>query len=214
MQGRTAQQVVQDANAAIGANAVAAAQRLPSGETILTFYEKEGRAKWESDERLLRTFGPGATLRTKTFTVLAYRVPTTLSIDNQKEAIAKIYSQNPSLKDRVTITRVGRARKDAEKPTAPLYIGVVEPEQANYLIRQGLLWGSMLYNCEPYFKECRVTQCLQCWEYGHIAKHCTKAKRCGYCATTGHSSEECLRKEDNRAYRCSVCRNSRARHTA
>ena len=82
MQGRTAQQVVQDANAAIGANAVAAAQRLLSGETILTFHKKEGRAKWESDERLLRTFGPGATLCTKTFTVLAYRVPTTLSINN------------------------------------------------------------------------------------------------------------------------------------
>src|SRR5271169_5345697 len=154
MQGCTAQQVVQDANTAIGANAVVAAQRLLSGETILTFYKKEGRAKWESDERLLRTFGLEATLCTKTFTVLAYRVPTTLSINNQKEAIAKIYSQNPSLKDRVTITRVGRARKDVEKLTAPLYIGVVEPEQANYFIQQGLLWGSMLYNCKPYFKEC------------------------------------------------------------
>ena len=82
MQGCTAQQVVQDVNAAIGANAVAAAQRLLSGETILTFHEKEERVKWERDNRLLKTFGLGATLRTKTFTVLAHGVSTTFSIDN------------------------------------------------------------------------------------------------------------------------------------
>ena len=45
MQGRTAQEIVQEANAAIGTNAIAAARRLPSGDTILTFHERESRAK-------------------------------------------------------------------------------------------------------------------------------------------------------------------------
>jgi hypothetical protein len=41
--------MVKEANAAIGTNAIAAARRLPSGDTIPTFYERESKAKWEGN---------------------------------------------------------------------------------------------------------------------------------------------------------------------
>jgi hypothetical protein len=103
----------------------------------------------------------------------------TLNLGDQTRAIAEIYCQNPRLEGRVKIVRVGRAKKDAGKQFAPLYIGVTEPEQANHLIEQGLILGSVLHNCEPFFKEYRVTQCINCQGYGHIAKYCTKIAHCG-----------------------------------
>jgi hypothetical protein len=212
-QGRTAQEIVKEANAAIGTNAIAAARRLPSGDTILTFHERESKAKWEGNPKLLKVFGAEAKFRTKEWTVLAHGVQMeiTLYLDDQTRAIAEIYCQNPRLEGRVKIVRVGRAKKGAGKQFAPLYIGIAELEQAKYLIEQGLILGSVLHNCEPFFKECRVTQCINCQGYGHIARYSTKVAQCGFCATLGHCSKDCTKQEDRNAHKCALCK---ANHTA
>jgi hypothetical protein len=55
----------------------------------------------------------------------------------------------------VRVVRVGRAKEDAGKQYAPLYIEVAEPEQASHLIEQGVILGTVLH-CESFFEECRV----------------------------------------------------------
>jgi hypothetical protein len=83
-QGRIAQEIVKEANAAIGTDAIAAARRLPSGDTILTFHEKESKAKWEGNPKLLEVFGVEARFCTKEYIVLVYSVQmdATLNLDN------------------------------------------------------------------------------------------------------------------------------------
>jgi hypothetical protein len=102
--------------------------------------------------------------------------------------------------------RLGRTRKDAGRQFAPLYIGVIEPEQANHLIEQGLILGSVLHNCEPFFKECQVTQCIKRQRYGHIAKYCTNIMQCGFYAALGHHSKDCSKQEDTNAHKCAICK--------
>lgn len=138
------QEIVKEANAAIGTNAIVAARRLPSGDS---------KAKWEGNSKFLEVFGVEAKFRTKEYTVLTYRVQTIIfNTDDQTKAIAEIYYQNPRLEGRVKIVRVGRAKKDAGKQSAPLYIGVAEPEQANHRIEQGLIWEAYCTIASPFSK--------------------------------------------------------------
>lgn len=106
-------------------------------------------------------------------------VKTILNIYDQTKAIAEIYSQNSCLEGRVRVVRVGRAKKDAGKQYDPLHIGIAEPEQENHLVDQRLILGSILHNCEPFLKYCRVTQRIQYQRYRHIAKHCTNVLQYG-----------------------------------
>lgn len=111
--------------------------------------------------------------------------------------------------------RVGWSKKTikSHKKTGPLHIGVAEPEQANYLVDNGILYGSELHDCEVFYGDCQVTQCFQCQAYGHTAKHCRNTVRCGFCAAIGHKTGDCPKKEDSQAHRCAVCKGL-PKHTA
>ena len=206
---RSGQEIVRDINASIECEAAIAARRLQSGDTLLTFETEEARKKWGKSPKVTNVFGTDARVRTTEYTVLAHgiRVPT-VNPEDQQAAIKAIYAQNPRLRGKVTIVRVGWAHKTLKyhKKTGPLHIGLAEPEQANLLIDQGLLLGSELHDCEVFYGDCRVTQCFKCHSYGHTAKHCQNMARCGHCAAIGHKANECPKKDDGTARRCTVCK--------
>ena len=60
---------------------------------------------------------------------------------NQAEAINKIYKKNLQLKGIAEIIRVKWAKQTLTigKKVALLYLNIAEPEQANRLIKQGLI---------------------------------------------------------------------------
>jgi hypothetical protein len=92
------------------------------------------------------------------------------------------------------------------KTVAPLIIGYTEPEQANYLIDNGLYYEQRLLNIELFDGRCQITQCYKCYSYGHVAKHCNSVERYGFYVATGHKPSECSKKEDNTKYRCINCK--------
>lgn len=206
---RSGREIVRDVNEKIQCEAVVAARRLPSGDTLLTFEGEEAKRKWQGNIKVTEAFGADAKLRIREYTVIAHGVRVaSLDVKDQKAGIASIYTQNPALKGVVTVVRIGWSHKTIKqgKRTAPLFLGIAEPEQANLLIEQGLLLGAEFHDCEIFCGDCQVTQCFRCQSYGHTAKHCQNVVRCGHCAAAGHKSTDCTKKEDHTAHRCVVCK--------
>lgn len=211
---RSGAEIVRDINTNIQSESVVAARRLQSGDILVTFDQEEAKKKWEKDNKLLQAFGTNGKLRTREYTLIAHGVRVaTIDPSRQEKAIADIYLQNPSLQGKVEIVRIGWSKKTLKykKRTAPLHMGIREPEQANQLIEQGLLLGSELHNCELFSGDCQVTQCFNCHSYKHTAKHCPNLLKCGFCAAVGHKSNNCPYQEDRTKHRCASCKGN---HTA
>ena len=87
--------------------------------------------------------------------MLAYGIRVSQAQEPQ-QAIQDIYKQNPKLQGTVEILRVAWTRKllRTGRKMGPLHISVAEPEQANVLIRSGLIWDYKLYNCKLFIEEC------------------------------------------------------------
>jgi hypothetical protein len=128
-------------------------------------------------------------------------------VQDQARAIEEIYKQNPKLQGRVEILRLAwrKSLLLSGRRVGPLHISVAEPEQANFLIESGLVWDCQLHDCEPFSGDCQVTQCYRCFSYGHVAKACRNTPRCGYCSASGHSTDDCLGKQDPLRHRCVPC---------
>jgi len=185
---------------------------------IIRFKDKEGKEKWEkSPELWKKAFRQEARCQAREYIVLAFGVQVE-SIDQEEQAksIEEIYTQNPLLRNQVRIARVGWAKRTLQQGRvyAALHIGVTSPEQANVLIEQGLHLGEVHHHCEPFFKECQVNQCAKCYEYTHIAKYCQKGACCGYCASKGHASKDCIKQGIKETHKCIVCKDRKANHTA
>jgi len=150
------------------------------------------------DTKWLETFGDGARIKRREFAVIAHRIWVS-QIQNQDQAIQEIFRQNPKLQGSVDIVQVAFSKKTLRsgRTTGPLIISVTEPEQANRLIDAGLIWQYELHNCEPFEGDCVITQCFQCYKYGHVGYRCHNLQRCGFCAALGHATNECIGKEDH-----------------
>jgi hypothetical protein len=194
---RTGKEVVDQLNNAGMDGQIVAARNLPSGDIVLTTDEEATRTKWLTDRKWTAVLGEEARVKRREFVVLAHGVKVS-QIQDTKQAIEAIYGQNPKLRDTVEILRVAWARKllQSGRKTGPLHISVAEPEQANILIQGGLVWDYQLHDCEPYIGECQITQCFNCYQYGHLAKMCRNIQQCGFCAGANHATNDCMKKED------------------
>jgi uncharacterized protein YggE len=154
---RTGEELVNDINIALGIKDVIRACRLLSGSALITLLGAEEKTKWETQTGILKAFGEGAKIQTREYTVLALDVQTAaIDSTNQERAIAKIYEQNPRLKESVKIVRVGQPKKALLRQweCTNLYIGVVDPGQANIIIEQGLYLGNRWYKYEVFNRDC------------------------------------------------------------
>jgi hypothetical protein len=197
---RTGNELVEQLNSAgadIGGQIVAA-RRLPSEDIVLTTDEEQTSTKWMADQKWLRVFGTDARVKRREFIVLAHGIRVS-QVQEPQQAIQDIYKQNPKLQGTVEILRVAWTRKllRTGQKIGPLHISVAEPEQANVLIRSHLIWDYELHDCEPFIGECQVTQCFQCYQYGHLARMCRNTPRCGFCAGPSHATNDCMVKEDS-----------------
>ena len=215
---RDNKELVEDINKGVkeagGKGGVVAARRLPSGDIAVTTEDEDTRHRLEKDRDWLQAVGEGAQVRRRTYVVLAHGIRVS-SVDTET-AIKSIYTQNPKLVGHVEILAIRWAKKGlrAGKTKAPLHLCIAEPDQANVLIDQGLIWQYQLHRCEPFAGECQVTQCYKCHQYNHTAKMCGNTAKCGFCAAPGHETNSCPFRHEPARHRCTVCAKPGARHTA
>ena len=128
-------------------------------------------------------------------------------VQNQEQAIADAYKQNPKFSGIVDILQMSFSRKLLKSgcKTGPLIILVVELEQANYIIDVGLIYRYKLYNCKLYNRNYIVTQCFQCYLYRHKARKCRNTRQCRFYRAIGHATNECIGKNDVGLYKCVPC---------
>ena len=63
-----------------------------------------------------------------------------------------------------------------------------------------------MQQCEYYDRGCKLKQCFNCQQYGHIGSQCTAAQACSYCAEA-HNAKECERRAAHPPAepKCAVC---------
>jgi hypothetical protein len=221
---KTGAQIVQLVNNQMETGKALAGRRLPSGDYIITLDSKDTKEAWQKQTAWLEVFGEKAQISRREFSILAHGIVINqLQTQDQLAAIRRIYGQNPGLQGKAEILRAtwtkGTIRKWEQKGrpangTGPLLISLASPEQANYIIDNGLIWGYQIHECEPYCGDCQVTQCFKCYKYGHTQKMCPVANRCGFCSLSGHKEEDCQVREDQTKWKCVNCPQGKNNHTS
>ena len=189
------------------AKKAAAVRWLPSGDVLISMATKEAKEGLEKEMEWTKCLGSSAKVIRRGYGVLAHGI----KVDNydtikQAEIIEKVLSQNKSLHENLQIIKIAwpiNAIRN-KKLYSSLMIEVGTPAMANRLVREGLIDDCTMKNCELFTKECRMTQCFNCYQYGHIAKRCHNPTKCGHCAR-GHRSLECPVQGAKRSLRCAVC---------
>ena len=188
-------------------------RKLQSGDVILRFDTTESRDSWKRCEKdWMKVLGVGAHLKERHYAVLIHSMKKS-ECQDPEITIAEIYRTNPRLKEAgVRILRATFQKKTLKstKSTGPLLVTVSEPEHANEMVRQDIIWRYVGHPCELFEGNAKPTQCFKCHGFGHMAMHCRQAQRCGYCSRTGHKPEECAVKDDTDAHKCTNCKGKHA----
>lgn len=98
-----------------------------------------------------------------------------------------------------------RISNPSKRSSADITSWIVElhPLAWSYLTKAGKVYfGWKVHNVRDYM---RISRCYKCQKFGHIAKHCTAQKHCGYCSSADHQSRECPNAKDPEAYTCVNC---------
>ena len=181
-----------------------ALRRLPSGDLEVHMASVADR-KWaeNTNEWKQAVAGSANTIR-RTYAVMAHGVRmANVDTTNQGEAIKRLTLQNKRIHRELRIIRVAWTKRavDAKKKYSSLIIEVDEAAMANNLLKDGFIEEHELKTCELFSKDCRLTQCYNCQQYGHIARVCKNKAACGHCAKD-HESRNC---NDKTYIFCAVC---------
>lgn len=188
-------------------------RKLQSGDVILRFDTTGSRDSWRICQNdWINILGVGAHLKERHYTVLIHGMKKR-ECQDPDDTIAELYRTNPRLQEAgVRILRATFQKKTlkSEKSAGPLLITVGEPEHANEMVRQEIIWRYLAHTCELFEGNAKPTQCFKCHGFGHMAMHCRQAQRCGYCSRTGHKPEDCIVKDDTEAHKCANCKGKHA----
>ena len=182
-------------------------QRLPSGMYALSFANITARNKWatKGKGKVVEVLGASARIRKHTLDVIVSGFP--------DGSISKLTEEQLILALRQGNVRVGpTVRKAIMMKTSPMrstesaILGFASPSKANQAIDSGVTWGSCHLSTEPFTRGVCAEQCFKCQEYcSHIARHCRKQTRCGWCAQHGHGIEACPTRGDCTFKACGPC---------
>jgi hypothetical protein len=109
------------------------------------------------------------------------------------------------------IDSIKKLRRKPRSDKPPLNCSIVvfteDPYAADKCILSGFYIDSLHHKAEKYAPQLHITQCFNCFEYGHRASNCKRKKKCGKCTSEDHSTSECSSVEPH----CCGCKGS---HTA
>jgi uncharacterized protein YoxC len=128
--------------------------------------------------------------------------PIELDLDNE-ETIKEIESNNGFTKG--TILKITPLRRKNNEPTNQNHRAIIiylsNPQTANSCIENGCYIDYLHYRAQRFNPQLQVTQCYNCYGYGHLAENCKQNPRCGKCAET-HKTNEC----NNTTVQCVNCK--------
>ena len=97
---------------------------------------------------------------------------TSLDCKDMEKAKVDIFHQNKRLEGQVEILGMGFSHTQLGQVAGPLFIDLASPHQANLLLQEGLVLGSLFHEGEVYHQDCQVTRCFTCHALGHSARVC------------------------------------------
>ena len=199
-------EIVQSVQKAAGGNGgILGARKLPSGAIALTFESTEAKKRWSAQGKVTEIFGLGAEIKEATNDVIAFGAPVGAISGIQPAArVQAISSQNPSFSP--ILKQVGVLKPKGSKRYEAIILGFSSPQAANSVIDSGILWDLSILNAEPYIREVRLGRCFRCQSYGkHTARFCRNTAICGWCATDGHTLEDCPNRQNLGKKACAPC---------
>ena len=182
-------------------------RRLPSNDYHITTLTENSRIELENETDWLQAFAKSAEVKRTTFAVFAHGIKIkAVDASNQARVIETIRNYNSRLHPELDIVKVTWMKRtlDQGKSHGSLIIETSSTESANRLISQGLVFEGEIKNCERFIKEARITQCLRCQKYGHLAKGCQNIAACAHCAGPHHVSE--CPKDPITGRHCALCK--------
>ena len=187
----------------------ASANQLKSGDlSIKTLNRSDAEALKQFAEDWIARLGKGTSIRLPTYGILVHGIRIS-SMDMEKfdEIKAELLHDNRAFVPNADIKYIGwLSRAALTKRASTIIVEFTNPEDANKMIDEGLIWQGEAFQCERYDRQCRLKQCYKCQRYGHIGTQCKANTACGYCAKA-HNSKDCPDKSDKSATRnCVVCR--------
>jgi len=200
------ERIKEGAGAAPANRQVVAIRKLPSGDLAVYVDSPAAKKEMESIVDWTNRIALGATVKKRTWPVLIHGVRVTDYPQGAEEEHARrMEKENEKFHPGLRILGMRwLGRVEGIKDYAPLVVEVACAEQANRMIREGLIIQYDLKLAETYDPKSRVTQCYKCQRYGHIAPACHNQQKCGHCGGD-HSTSECAMKEQATRRRCAAC---------
>jgi len=188
---------------------VASANQLKSGDlSIKTSNRNDAEALKQFANDWINRIGRGTSIWLPTYGILAHGIRTSsMNMEKFDEIKAELLHDNRPFIPNADIKYIGwLSRAASTKSASTIIVEFTNPEDANKIIDEGLIWQGEAFQCERYDRQCRLKQCYKCQKYGHIGTQCKASTACGYCAAP-HSSKDCPTKVDKSAIRKSaVCK--------
>jgi hypothetical protein len=206
---RIAQALMADPTTTNLASQVTAAKQLKSGDIIIYTSTIEGAEALKGKREWLSTLGTKAEVLEETYGVLVHGVPVSrVNVNNQAQIIEQIKMENNCIIKGMEIKFVGwlSPKTIQNKKASSLIVEFTKPEHANMAIDEGLIIEAAMQQCEYYDRGCKLKQCFNCQQYGHIGSQCTATQACSYCAEA-HNAKECEKRMAHPPAepKCAVC---------
>jgi hypothetical protein len=187
-----------------------AVRQLTSGDYQVTLTSSAARKTLEQTTGWLQGIAETAQIKKTAYVVRAHGVRIEpLDASNQKQCIETLRNANQKLHPGLDITRIAWPKRilEGKQRYGSLIIDTSSIEQANRLISQGIIHEGEIKYCDRFIREARVTQCVKCQQFGHIARFCKNTTCCGRCAND-HDTRECTKPVTVR--KCALCKGNHA----
>ena len=152
-------------------------------------------------------FSEEAKISSRIFPVMVHGVQTkNFNPDNLEETTKTIFRQNSGMENQVKILRTYWTRKSKllKKSVTSLHIDLATPEQANLLIKRGVVLGHMIHEVEPALLDTSVVQYYKCSKFGHQARTCQAQAQCLACGGK-HARRDCPIPQEKLVPKCANC---------
>lgn len=190
-------------------NWIRAAKMLGSGDIFLYARDvrtKESLVHWKGD--WIGSLGADARVQLPTYGVIMSDIPIEDTImDDQNEMVSRFWRENDYLPLQGDITRIRWLGKQKEgKTTNAMVVEFEDSKVANGLLMTGTAtWGKQPKKTQRYNRDCIITQCFKCHQYGHLAKACKAKEVCGYCSSKEHNTRAHLEPRNKANLKCALC---------